>query len=194
MQATIQTLLLLNGIMAVFEMTHIIQSGINNKNQQFLVQQPVDEVQFIQEPVAFKMVMQEIPKWTGKNSRNFELQAHLLPDYTDPQTVLNLARLSLDSYYEPDDKNWLSVPGWNITSRFGGGAAGIRGYLFQDYEINALLIVIKGTSLSTPIGSGPTAKQDKLNDNMMFSCCCAKSSWEWFLNLLISGRQSVHVQ
>lgn len=44
---------------------------------------------------------------------------------------------------------------------------------------DVLIIAIKGTSLATPVGSGPTSKSDKLNDNMMFSCCCAKAGWEW---------------
>jgi lipase ATG15 len=49
----------------------------------------------------------------------------------------------------------------------------------MDESERVQVIVIKGTSLATPIGSGPTATEDKFNDNMMFSCCCAKASWEW---------------
>lgn len=26
---------------------------------------------------------------------------------------------------------------------------------------------------------GPTGTNDKLNDNLMFSCCCAKIDWTW---------------
>ncbi|KAH6562539.1 hypothetical protein BASA50_001818 [Batrachochytrium salamandrivorans] len=103
----------------------------------------------------------------------------LLPDHTDPTTVLNFARLTYNSYYEPDDKAWLPVPGWNVTGSFGWNTGGIRGYVFSDDTEDTLIIVIKGTSLATPVGSGPTAKLDKLNDNMMFSCCCAKGGWEW---------------
>jgi putative lipase involved disintegration of autophagic bodies len=40
---------------------------------------------------------------------------------------------------------------------------GIRGYLFHDAATDILIIAIKGTSLATPIGSGPTSKLDKLN-------------------------------
>ncbi|KAI8923234.1 Alpha/Beta hydrolase protein [Entophlyctis helioformis] len=96
----------------------------------------------------------------------------LVPDHTDPETVLNFARFTYDAYYEPDDKAWTPVPGWNVTGRFGWRDGGIRGYLFIDETEEILVIVIKGTSLSTPIGSGPTAKLDKLNDNMMFSTSC----------------------
>lgn len=28
-------------------------------------------------------------------------------------------------------------------------------------------------------GGGPTAKKDKLNDNLLFSCCCARVDWTW---------------
>ena len=28
-------------------------------------------------------------------------------------------------------------------------------------------------------GGGPTAKKDKLNDNLLFSCCCARIDWSW---------------
>ncbi|KAJ1327245.1 hypothetical protein BSLG_010587 [Batrachochytrium salamandrivorans] len=87
----------------------------------------------------------------------------LLPDHTDPTTVLNFARLTYNSYYEPDDKAWLPVPGWNVTGSFGWNTGGIRGYVFSDDTEDTLIIVIKGTSLATPVGSGPTAKLDKLN-------------------------------
>ncbi|KAL2911691.1 putative lipase atg15 [Polyrhizophydium stewartii] len=103
----------------------------------------------------------------------------LLPDPTDPGTVLTFARFTYDAYFEPDDKGWVPVPGWNVTGRFGWQTGGIRGYLFVDDALGILVIVIKGTSLATPVGSGPTAQLDKLNDNLMFSCCCAKAGWEW---------------
>jgi putative lipase involved disintegration of autophagic bodies len=90
----------------------------------------------------------------------------------DPAHVLALAKMTLNSYYEPSDSKWVSIPGWEVDYSFGWSSSGIRGYVFSSGEVQ--VIVIKGTSLSTPIGSGPTAAQDKFNDNMMFSCCCAK--------------------
>jgi lipase ATG15 len=101
------------------------------------------------------------------------------PDPTDKDTILTLARFTVDAYYEPSDPKWINVPGWNVSASFGWDKSGIRGYLFQDLARNLVVIVIKGTSLATPIGSGPTAKLDKFNDNLMFSCCCAKAGWEW---------------
>ena len=93
----------------------------------------------------------------------------------DPNHVLALAKMTLNSYYEPSDSKWVSIPGWEVDYSFGWTYSGIRGYVFSSGEIQ--VIVIKGTSLSTPIGSGPTAAQDKFNDNMMFSCCCAKGGY-----------------
>jgi lipase ATG15 len=103
----------------------------------------------------------------------------------DPAHVLALAKMTLNSYYEPSDSKWVPIPGWEVDYSFGWSSSGIRGYVFSSAEVQ--VIVIKGTSLSTPIGSGPTAAQDKYNDNMMFSCCCAKGGyhfllknrWEW---------------
>lgn len=103
----------------------------------------------------------------------------LVPNHTDPQTVLSMARMTRNSYYEPSDKDWDLLPGWNVSASFGWQNSGIRGYLFADDSQGVLVIALKGTSLATPIVSGPTARLDKLNDNMMFSCCCAKAGWEW---------------
>jgi putative lipase involved disintegration of autophagic bodies len=91
------------------------------------------------------------------------LSESTVPDHTDHQTVLNFARLTYNAYLEPTDKNWMPVPGWNVSSRFGWENTGIRGYLFEDESRQNLIIVIKGTSLATPVGAGPTARLDKLN-------------------------------
>ena len=36
------------------------------------------------------------------------------------------------------------------------------------------MLAIKGTTLQ-----GPTSKKDKFNDNLLFSCCCARVDWTW---------------
>ncbi len=39
---------------------------------------------------------------------------------------------------------------------------------------------MKGTSIFWPIGGGgPTQRKDKLNDNLLFSCCCARVGPTW---------------
>ncbi|KAJ3216225.1 putative lipase atg15 [Dinochytrium kinnereticum] len=107
-----------------------------------------------------------------------------LPNMTDTLTVLNLAKMTFNSYTEPNNKDWMDIPPWNVvsivlTDRFGWESDGIRGYVFVDETKDTVVIAVKGTSLQTPIGGGPTSPRDKYNDNMMFSCCCAKAGWSW---------------
>lgn len=42
-----------------------------------------------------------------------------------------------------------------------------------------MVIAIKGTSAGVLGSGGPTAKNDKFNDNLMFSCCCARVDFSW---------------
>lgn len=43
-----------------------------------------------------------------------------------------------------------------------------------------MIIAVKGTSLVWPIGGGgPTQRKDKYNDNLLFSCCCARVGPTW---------------
>ncbi len=37
-----------------------------------------------------------------------------LPDHTDPETVLNFAKITYDSYYDYNDSKWIEIPGWNV--------------------------------------------------------------------------------
>jgi hypothetical protein len=51
---------------------------------------------------------------------------------------------------------------------------GFRGHVFVNPDNTTVVLSIKGTTLS-----GPTSKADKLNDNLMFSCCCARVDFTW---------------
>ena len=51
---------------------------------------------------------------------------------------------------------------------------GFRGHVFVNPDNTTVVLSIKGTTLS-----GPTSKADKLNDNLMFSCCCARVDITW---------------
>jgi putative lipase involved disintegration of autophagic bodies len=43
-----------------------------------------------------------------------------------------------------------------------------------------VVVSVKGTSAGWLAGGGgPTVKRDKLNDNLLFSCCCAKVGPTW---------------
>ena len=47
-------------------------------------------------------------------------------------------------------------------------------------EDNATAVLsIKGTSAGFFGGGGRTVHNDKLNDNLLFSCCCARVDWTW---------------
>ncbi|KAF0507156.1 alpha/beta-hydrolase [Gigaspora margarita] len=64
---------------------------------------------------------------------------------------------------------------WN--SSFGWEDDGVRGHVFSDEDNDLLIISIKGTSMG--FGAGPTVPNDKFNDNLLFSCCCAKVDPTW---------------
>ncbi|KAJ3378321.1 putative lipase atg15 [Entophlyctis sp. JEL0112] len=98
------------------------------------------------------------------NSSERRLLGHkdtLLPDATDPETVLSLALMAFNSYYEPSDSEWIDVPEWTPST---------------DPAHDLITMVIKGTSLTAPFIGGKTGANDKLNDNKMFSCQCVSES------------------
>jgi lipase ATG15 len=51
---------------------------------------------------------------------------------------------------------------------------GFRGFVFRARDNSTVVLSIKGTTLQ-----GPTSKKDKLNDNLLFSCCCARVDFSW---------------
>ena len=51
---------------------------------------------------------------------------------------------------------------------------GFRGHVFVNPDNTTVVLSVKGTTIN-----GPTSKADKLNDNLMFSCCCARVDITW---------------
>jgi putative lipase involved disintegration of autophagic bodies len=51
--------------------------------------------------------------------------------------------------------------------------------VFVSEDNSTVVVSIKGTSASWVGGSSPTTKKDKLNDNLLFSCCCARVGPTW---------------
>ncbi|KAJ3072158.1 putative lipase atg15 [Podochytrium sp. JEL0797] len=93
----------------------------------------------------------------------------LMPNASDPATVLALARMTSNSYTEPGESGWVDIPPYNLSDRFGWESDGIRGYVFADEARDMVVIALKGTSLAVPfIGGGATSPKDKLNDNMIY--------------------------
>ena len=106
----------------------------------------------------------------------------LAPDLTDRPTVMELARMTGNAYVRPDDKGWYEVGGrWNTSFPFGWDPEenGFRGNVFVSDDNSTVVLSIKGTSL---FGQGNTASRDKLNDNRLYSCCCARVSKTWALS------------
>lgn len=118
-----------------------------------------------------------------------------VPDVTDPETVLLLAKMSSNAYARlASDVTWRNTTGYAVDDKdyFDWDDAGVRGHVFvqKTKDANPLVIVsIKGTSTSGIIGGGSddpksgddkkTTDSDKLNDNLLFSCCCARVSSLW---------------
>jgi lipase ATG15 len=97
------------------------------------------------------------------------------PNVTDKETVLSLARVAANAYVTGrDNSEWLDVGGgFNYTEDFGWENDGLRGHIFADTENSTVVIGIKGTSPAVFDGSDTTTN-DKINDNLFFSCCCGQ--------------------
>jgi len=92
----------------------------------------------------------------------------LAPDTSDRSTVMELARMTGNAYFKPDDKGWYDVGGqWNSSFPFGWEPVddGFRGHIFVSDDNSTVVLSIKGTTL---LGRGPTASKDKWNDNRLY--------------------------
>ncbi|KLO19678.1 alpha/beta-hydrolase [Schizopora paradoxa] len=106
------------------------------------------------------------------------------PDVQDRDTLLELAKMTSNAYFSKDDKSWRPLsPYWGNTSYpFGWepDADGFRGHIFVSQDNSTVALSIKGTSAGWLAGdNGPTVKKDQLNDNLLFSCCCARVGPTW---------------
>lgn len=107
------------------------------------------------------------------------------PDVTDKDTVLSLALMSSNAYVRlPYTGDWRNVSSpWNNSGAddYGWDGDGLRGHVFYNEGDNVVVIAIKGTSSQGIPGSGEedTIANDKRNDNLLFSCCCARVSYLW---------------
>ncbi|KAH0833006.1 alpha/beta-hydrolase [Lanmaoa asiatica] len=104
------------------------------------------------------------------------------PDVEHRETLLELAKMTNNAYVSPDDAAWYELKDqWNDRYPFGWepDSDGFRGYVFATPDNATIVLSIKGTSTALFGGGGPTGKKDRLNDNLLFSCCCAKIDWTW---------------
>ncbi|KAH3677070.1 hypothetical protein WICPIJ_009038 [Wickerhamomyces pijperi] len=102
------------------------------------------------------------------------------PNTTDRDTIVTLALMSSNAYVDiPDTGDWRDV-GWNKTYGHGWNETGLRGYVFISDDESQVVISFKGTSGAyISGGAGETVEQDRDNDNLLFSCCCARVSYLW---------------
>ncbi|KAI0166329.1 alpha/beta-hydrolase [Xylariaceae sp. FL1272] len=103
------------------------------------------------------------------------------PDVTDKETVLTMALIASNAYVEtPDLPDWDEVGDpFNRSADFGWEYDGLRGHVWGDETNSTIVIGLKGTSPAVFDGEGTTTN-DKENDNLFFSCCCAQQGqWTW---------------
>lgn len=104
-----------------------------------------------------------------------------VPDVTDRETLRTLAKMASNAYVTPESSEWWGLDEWNSSIPFGWekDADGLRGHVFANDDNSTVVISIKGTSAGLLGGGGNTAKNDKFNDNLLFSCCCARVDFTW---------------
>ena len=61
---------------------------------------------------------------------------------------------------------------------FGWNATALRGHVYSSTDKSLVIIAIKGTSVPYS-DDKETVANDKYNDNMMFSCCCARMAYSY---------------
>ena len=81
--------------------------------------------------------------------------------------------MTSDAYVlNPDQPDWLNTSlKFNYSSSFGWDADGLRGHVFADRWNKTIIVAFKGTTID------PREKwraNDRLNDNILFSCCCGE--------------------
>ncbi|EEP76729.1 conserved hypothetical protein [Uncinocarpus reesii 1704] len=71
-------------------------------------------------------------------------------------------------------KKWKDVSGpFNQSLSFGWETDGLRGHIYTDQANSTVVIALKGTSAALFDGE-ETTTNDKINDNLFFSCCCGQ--------------------
>jgi lipase ATG15 len=103
------------------------------------------------------------------------------PNITDKDTVLSMAYMAADAYvHDSKGADWEEVGApWNRSADFGWEGDGLRGHVWADEGNATIVIGLKGTSPAVFDGDGTTTN-DKENDNLFFSCCCAQQGpWTW---------------
>ncbi|CAO3590561.1 unnamed protein product [Absidia cylindrospora] len=104
----------------------------------------------------------------------------IIPNVTDRSTILSLAMMTNNAYNGVDNTtDWYDLGDpWHRNTSFGWESDGVRGHVFGNADNSLFVISFKGTSVGL-WKDGPTGEKDRINDNMLFSCCCARISRAW---------------
>lgn len=104
------------------------------------------------------------------------------PNVKSKPSVLTFAMMTANDYVEvPGTGKWhdLDRGRFNYSSSFGWHSDGLRGHIYADKTNSTVVISLKGTSPALFDGAGTTTN-DKVNDNLFFSCCCGEGgSYLW---------------
>lgn len=122
-----------------------------------------------------------------KMAVEWDTEEILVPDVTDKDTVVAIALMSSNAYVKlPHTGDWRNLSDWNSSIENGGDSYGwndngIRGHVFTSNNDSIVVLAIKGTSSKILLGGGgdETSFNDKINDNLLFSCCCARVNYLW---------------
>lgn len=123
-----------------------------------------------------------------KNSLQWEEKNILIPDMDNKTTFLSLATMSADAYIiNPWQSKWRNTgPPWPSYDSPGIGwdDDGVRGHIFVSDKSptqskQVVIIAFKGTSSQSFDGNSDTVTNDRINDNLLFSCCCARVTNLW---------------
>lgn len=105
----------------------------------------------------------------------------LVPNVSDRDTILTLAYMASNAYVDiPYTGDWTNITSpWNDTVHIGWDDDGVRGHVFATKDDSIVVLALKGTSAAVFDSGGETVPKDKVNDNLLFSCCCARISYYW---------------
>ncbi|KAJ3569308.1 hypothetical protein NP233_g5149 [Leucocoprinus birnbaumii] len=113
---------------------------------------------------------------------NWEEDVVIGPDVESRETLLLLAKMTSNAYLTRGESGWYDIGDkWTVDYPFGWDPPhddGFRGHVFATADNSTVVVSIKGTSVGLMWGGG-TVKKDKKNDNLLFSCCCARVGWSW---------------
>ena len=116
----------------------------------------------------------KLPAWLTHGWSYFWKRSRV-PDLTNPDTVLSLAKLAASAYSYRSEFFWFDIVNnrYSVLEDFGWSDRGLRGYVFLDPTKKILVLAFKGTSTRwTSVSGLDTADHDKFQDNSFYTCCC----------------------